>query len=279
MTDCNSGWTRDTAVSLRFAFAGHGTRNMVMLHELGGSLESWDAAIPLLAGHFRILRFDQRGHGASEKVREPFTLEQLADDLEAVLDETGFAAPYWLVGAAAGAAIAMTYAARHPGRIAGIVMCAPALDADGERQAYLEQRSDLAARQGMRAIVDATLDRSYPAVIRGRGDPEIFGTYRARFLSNDPVSYGLANRALGGAQSRAALALLHSACLMLAGTHDPLRPPAYVKALSALWGDASRIEFDVLDCAHLIAVQAPEALAHKIVAFALKANVHPQGHP
>jgi 3-oxoadipate enol-lactonase len=279
MTDCNSGWTRDTAVSLRFAFAGHGTRNMVMLHELGGSLESWDAAIAPLAEHFRILRFDQRGHGASEKVREPFTLEQLADDLEAVLDATAFTAPYWLVGAAAGAAIALTYAARHPDRIAGIVMCAPALDADIERRAYLEQRSELAARQGMRAIVDATLDRSYPAAIRERAGPEVFDTYRARFLSNDPVAYGLANRALGSAQSREALPGLRTACLMLAGTHDPLRPPAYVEALSALWGDASSVEFDVLDCAHLIAVQAPDALAQRIVAFALKTNLNPQGRP
>jgi 3-oxoadipate enol-lactonase len=279
MTDCNSGWTRDTAVSLRFAFAGHGSRNMVMLHELGGSLESWDAAIAPLAEHFSILRFDQRGHGASEKVREPFTLEQLADDLQAVLDETGFAAPYWLVGAAAGAAIAMTYAARHPDRIAGIVMCAPALDTDTERQTYLEQRSELAAREGMRAIVDATLDRSYPAVIRTRGNREAFDTYRARFLGNDPVTYGLANRALVGAPSRDVLARLHGSCLMLAGAHDPLRPPAYVEALGKLWGDSSMVEFDVLDCAHLIAVQAPDALARRIVTFALRAHVDSRVNP
>jgi 3-oxoadipate enol-lactonase len=270
MTDSNSGWTRDNAVSLRFTLAGHGTRNMVMLHELGGSIESWDATIAPLAAHFNILRFDQRGHGASEKVRDSFTVEQLADDLESVLAETGLAAPYWLVGAAAGAAIALTYAARHPDRVAGIVMCAPALEADAARRAYLEQRADLAARRGMRAIADATLDRSYPVAIRQRGGPEVFDAYRARFLSNDPVAYGLANRALGEAQSRDVLAQLRMACLMLAGTHDPLRPPAHVGALGTLWGDPARLEFDVLDCAHLIAVQAPDALAHKIIAFAHK---------
>lgn len=264
---CNFSWTRNAPISLRYAVSGRGTRSMVMLHELGGSLDSWDGIIETLADEFTILRFDQRGHGASEKVREPITLEQLADDIDVVLVESRLPQPYWLVAAAAGAAVALIYALRYPERVAGIVMCAPALEADATRRAYLEQRSELAGTRGMRAIADATLDRSYPEVVRQRGDLTIFETYRARFLGNDPVAYGLANRALGSAQLRDQLARSNVACLMLAGIHDPLRPPTHVAELARLWGDQRRVEFAELDCAHLVAVQAPDALTRKVFDF------------
>nr|WP_301951165.1 alpha/beta hydrolase [Burkholderia sp. L27(2015)] len=240
---------------------------MVMLHELGGSLESWDEAIEPLVADFTILRLDQRGHGGSEKVREPMTLEQLADDLDMVLIESKLPQPYWLVAAAAGAAVALIHALRYPERVAGMVLCAPALEADAARRTYLEQRSDLAVNHGMRAIEAATLDRSYPVALRQRGGAARFETYRARFLGNDPVAYGLANRALGSAQLRDGLARSHVACLMVAGTHDPLRPPLHVAELAALWGDPQRVEFAELDCGHLVAVQAPDELARMIIDF------------
>ncbi|WP_233832772.1 alpha/beta fold hydrolase [Paraburkholderia sp. ZP32-5] len=270
-------WTHHASISLRYAIDGHGPRSMILLHELGGSLASWDAVIDPLASDFTLLRFDQRGHGASEKVRDAVSVEQLADDLETVIDAAALPGPYWLVSTAAGAVISLVYAARHPQRVAGLVMCAPALGADAERRRYLEQRSELAAAHGMRAIVDATLERSYPPVIRRREDPAIFAAYRSRFLANDPVSYGLANRALGDAQLLDTLAGCSAPCLMLAGTHDPLRPPAHVAEFAARWGSRAAIEFAELDCAHLASVQAPLPLASGIADFVRRCEAKRSG--
>ncbi|HYQ07700.1 MAG TPA: alpha/beta fold hydrolase [Xanthobacteraceae bacterium] len=62
----SEGFVDANGVSLHSALAGAG-RSVVLLHELGGTLNSWDGVVPRLAEHFRVLRYDQRGAGLSEK--------------------------------------------------------------------------------------------------------------------------------------------------------------------------------------------------------------------
>src|SRR5579872_499178 len=69
-------------VSLHYELAGAGGPAVVLLHELGGTLYSWDAVAPPLAAHRRVLRYDQRGAGLSEKVRQEFSNDVLVDDFE-----------------------------------------------------------------------------------------------------------------------------------------------------------------------------------------------------
>ena len=71
-------------VSLQYDLAGARGPSVVLLHELGGTLNSWDAVAPRLAGHYRVLRYDQRGAGLSEKVRAEFTNDVLMADFEAL---------------------------------------------------------------------------------------------------------------------------------------------------------------------------------------------------
>src|SRR5262249_26032762 len=87
-------------ISIHFDVAGHGPR-VVLLHEMGGTLDSWDGIFPALSRRFRTLRYDQRGFGWSEKVRQPYTVETLVDDLEAVLVGAGLPPPYHFVTVAA----------------------------------------------------------------------------------------------------------------------------------------------------------------------------------
>jgi 3-oxoadipate enol-lactonase len=255
------GWTERSGVSLRYALGGNGGPSLVLIHELGGALESWAGVLEALEPHCTVLRFDQRGHGLSEKIRTPFALDDQVDDLEAVLAASQLGGPYWLVGAAAGAAVAVAFAARHPDDVAGIVMCAPALSSDPSRSAYLRSRSALAAELGMRAIAQTTFERSYPEAIR---DAVVYPDYRARFLANDPVSYGLANQALSDVELSDTLAALRCACLVLAGRYDTLRPPALLETQAALLAHA---QFRVIDCAHLMPVQAPAELGSCILDF------------
>ena len=51
------------------------------MHEMGGTLDSWDAVAPALAETYRVLRYDQRGAGLSEKVRQPYSNDTAVDDL------------------------------------------------------------------------------------------------------------------------------------------------------------------------------------------------------
>jgi 3-oxoadipate enol-lactonase len=176
-------WITANGVSIHFQLAGDDGPTVVLLHEMGGTLESWDGIVPGLAGFFRTLRYDQRGSGLSEKVRLPFSTETLVDDLEAVLDGLNLQPPFHFVTVAASTAQALIYMERHPSRIGSFVFCNPLAGIDPSRAGALDQRADFAAREGMRAALAITLDKSWPAEI---GDRAAYEAYRGRYLASDP---------------------------------------------------------------------------------------------
>ena len=106
MPHSRSAFADNTQVSLHYRVCGRGPRSLVLIHELAGTLESFDRVVPPLAADFRILRADQRGAGLSEKVRAPFGLDDLVTDALALLRVAGLEPPYYVAGIASGAAIA-----------------------------------------------------------------------------------------------------------------------------------------------------------------------------
>jgi 3-oxoadipate enol-lactonase len=256
-------WTETSGVSIGYRVSGPTAAPVVVLiHELGGSLESWQGVAARLDSTFRVLSYDQRGAGQSEKVRHPFAFEDHVNDLLALLQAMGHTSPVHVAGVASGAAIALLLAARHPDRVGRLVLCAPAVVVSASRRAYFVARTELAARAGMRAVVDDTLSQSYPPVVRR--EPAVFEEYRSRFLANDPVAYGSANMAFADAGADAVVERVANRCLLLAGAHDGLRPPEMVRALAERLPDARH---DVIAAGHAMNVQAPAELAARMLAF------------
>ena len=62
-------WTSANGISIHYEVEGRRGPVVVLLHEMGGTLDSWDAVAPGLAENYRVLRYDQRGQGLTEKVR------------------------------------------------------------------------------------------------------------------------------------------------------------------------------------------------------------------
>ncbi len=89
-------WFNEINGSLRYELRGEGKPTLILCHELGGSLESWSEAARLLQPHFRILLWDQRGAGLSEKIVEARPLERHADDLERLVAALGLRQPYYV---------------------------------------------------------------------------------------------------------------------------------------------------------------------------------------
>jgi 3-oxoadipate enol-lactonase len=262
VTDRDPAWIDHAGVRLRYTLNGSGATGAVLIHELGGSIDSWDAVVAGLERSMQLLRYDQRGHGGSTMVQAPYAIADHAGDLLALIDQVAVARPCWLIAAAAGAAIAVEFAARYPSRVAGIVMCAPALDVDRSRRRQLRNRAAAVTRNGMTAIVDTVLSRSWPPMLRC--DMRAFARYRERLLANDPRSFALANLALSHIDLSARLPSLRCPCLFLAGEHDLQRPPRHVAAQASL---VSRAEFDVVPAGHLMAVQRPGEVVAQILAF------------
>jgi 3-oxoadipate enol-lactonase len=255
-------WIEVNGAALRYELAGSGETTLVLVHEMGGTLDSWDQVMPRLLPGRRVLRYDTRGAGHSEKVRGRLTFDMMADDIGALLDALGIAGKVALAGCAVGAGIALRFAARHPQRVGCVVAMAPATGIPAERREAMLAQIAENERLGPRGVVERSFALSYPPEVRH--DAEQYRRFRARWLANDPESQSAVYRMLVDGTVTDDLPGIACPALLIAGTHDRLRPPAIVEPLAALMPDA---RFEALETGHFMAVQTPALVADAIDGF------------
>jgi 3-oxoadipate enol-lactonase len=255
-------WIEVNGTSLRYELSGDGDKALVLAHEMGGTLESWDQVMPLLSPGRRLLRHDWRGAGMSEKLRAPPTFDVLADDIAALLDAVGISGKVALAGCAVGAGIALNFALRHADRTKVVVAMAPATGVAADRRAATLARAEAMEAVGPRGMVDESFAGSYPPVVRH--DAEQFRKFRARWLANDPESFAAINRMLADATVTERLPEITCPVLMIAGVHDALRPPSLIEPLA---GTMRNARFLALETSHFMAVQTPGIVAEAIGDF------------
>jgi 3-oxoadipate enol-lactonase len=242
------------SVSLHYTIEGARGPAVVLMHELGGTLHSWDAVAPKLAARHRVLRYDQRGAGLSEKVRQDFTNDMLVDDFEALAKSAGLDPPYHFVTVAAAATQALRFLERHPDRVGALVLCNPAPGVDPSRAAALDERAAFAAREGMRASLPTTLAVSYPPHL---GERSAYEAYLGRYLANDPVCFGFGFRALARTNMLHMLPQIRCPTMVVAGRHDTVRPHAGTAELAKKIPGA---RFELIEAGHFMPTQGPAPL-------------------
>jgi len=258
----NMDWIEANGASLRYELSGEGSDLLVLVHELGGSLESWDDVLPELEKKFRVLRYDQRGFGLSEKAKGTLALDTMADDLAALLDGLGITAPCLVTGLALGGAIALGFTARYPEKVKKLAISSPATGVSKDRAGQVLDRADAVERDGMRAQVQQSLDRSYPEVLRG--NRERYERYRKRWLGNDTAGFAAINRMLTNMDMVEDFAKIQCPTLVISAKHDLLRPPAMIEPIAKAIPGARYIE---TDSGHFMAVQTPELYLATVLPF------------
>ena len=107
-------------IELHYIERGSG-EPLILLHGNGEDGTYFEHQIPFLAGRFRVIVLDTRGHGGSPRGEAPFTLAQFTRDLEQFMDARGIAAAH-LLGFSDGANIALLFALAHPARVKSLVL-------------------------------------------------------------------------------------------------------------------------------------------------------------
>jgi 3-oxoadipate enol-lactonase len=198
-------WVEADGVSLRYELSGNGPGTVVLLHEMGMTLESWDDVVPGLRLKHRVLRYDLRGFGLSEKIRDAVTLDTGIHDLHSLLQALRISGQVSLIGGAIGGSIALAYAIRYPERVNGLVLispviagpprpgtiAAPAASSTGPR--IDNSPAGIIERDGVRAYLSSQTESVYPASLQ---TPERLRRFRAMQLSSDPVGRVLTTRAM-----------------------------------------------------------------------------------
>src|SRR3981189_317630 len=249
-------------VGLRYELSGKGDRTLVLVHEMGGSLESWDDVAPRLAETRRVLRYDTRGAGMSQKVRGELGIDTMAGDIAALLDALGIAGKVALAGVAVGGAIALHFAARYPERASAAAVGSPATGIAPDRRAAALERVAKIEATGMAFAVEDSMRNGYAPELRG--DIGRFERFRARWLGNDPSSYAPIWRMLAAADMQDELARLSCPVLVIGGSLDRVRPPPSAQAVAKTIPGARYIE---LRTGHYMAVQTPDLISDCIDEF------------
>ena len=224
-----------------------------LLHELGGSSESWQAVIPHLQGR-RVIAMDFRCAGRSEKPTRPFDLADVADDAAALLTRLEIV-QVDVIGAALGSLVGILLAGRHPTLVRRLALFAVAANMSGRTAAYLAERSARVREAGMRGVADASLANSFPDAFAAAR-----AVYRPIYLGNDPAGYAALSSALTGAVlGSEAWRSVRSPTLVVSGEHDFIWPPDSGREVAAQIKGA---RFEVLaEAGHFPHLQTPAALA------------------
>jgi len=255
-------WIDVNGAGLRYDISGDGPKTLVLVHEMGGTLESWDQVLPMLQTGRRILRYDWRGAGMSEKARTRLDFDLMTDDLAALLDTLGIVQKVAITGCAVGAGIAMRFTCRFPTRVGALIAMAPATGVPLDRREATLARIMRMEREGPRAVAEEGFASSYPPEVRH--DSEGFRKFRARWLGNDPNSYGMIHRMLLDADIESGFSRIACPTLVLAGKHDRSRPPEAVEPIARMIPAA---QFRTVDSGHFMAVQTPNLIAETIGGF------------
>jgi 3-oxoadipate enol-lactonase len=235
---------------------------LVFSNSLMTDLSLWDAQVAAFAGRFRILRYDQRGHGASSVPAGDCTFERLADDLAALMDHVGIPTAT-VVGVSMGGVTTLALAARHPARVSRAMLCDCQSVATPAGAKAWDERIALADTGGMQALADVTVKRWFlPAAVAAAG-PGI-GVVRAMIAATPREGFVRAARALQSYDFCDALPALRCPALFAVGAGDGVLPDV-MRALAERCADA---RFVALAAAgHLPNVEQPEAFNTALADF------------
>jgi pimeloyl-ACP methyl ester carboxylesterase len=241
-------------VSLYWEDTGGEGPPVLLVMGLGMTATGWWRTVPVLAqAGLRVLAFDNRGVGRSERLPGPYTVAEMAADAVSVLDAAGVESAH-VYGISLGGMIAQEVALRHPERVRALVLGATTaggaahVPADAETLAFLEQRAQMTAEHAVWASVPI----NYGARTRALGGDRIAEDIAQRLRFPVEAAYYSAQLAAAqGHDAAARLGEIRAPTLVVHGTEDVLIPPANGERLAAairgaelaLWPGAGHLYF------------------------------------
>lgn len=227
---------------------------LVLSNSLGTTHRMWDKQIPELSRHFRVVRYDTRGHGRSPAPPGPYSIDDLTDDVIALLDQLSLARVHF-VGLSLGGMIGMRLAIREAHRIDRLVVLCTS--AHLEPESAWRQRAATVREHGSRAVASAVVDRWYTQPWR-TAHPGL-AQEAADIVANTPAEgYASCCEAIATMNQIAQLPQLHAPTLAIAGADDPATPPSHLKLIADNVKNGRLLT--VADAAHLANDEQPSTI-------------------
>lgn len=250
------------AIDCAYSIEGEGPP-LFLIHGIGAARNTWRKAMPVLTPHFSVVTYDLRGHGESPMPEQPFGLDELVADLEAVRVKTGFEAAHF-AGHSLGGMIGPAYARAFPGRVQSLGLLSTAAFRTEDDSAKVKgvvkaMRSqsvpEILATLANRWFTDAFIATS-PEVVQARMD-QVVGTDAEIFLNVFDI--------YAGTEMAPWLHEITAPSLVLTGENDGGCPPRLNELIAAAM---PRAELVVLpEVKHSIMLECGDVVAQHMLSF------------
>ena len=233
---------------------------LILSNSLGTAMAMWDVQMSRFARHFRVVRYDSRGHGRSDAPEGGYSIDRLGRDVIELADALGIGR-FHFCGLSKGGMVGQWLGWRAPDRLDRLVLAntSPFM---GPPSGW-DDRIRTVRTAGMSMMTEAVLERWFTPGFRAETSAEL-DAVRMMLLATDPQGYAGCCAAIRDMDQRAVLALIDTATLVIAGDADPATPIEH----SQLLADGIRgATLRVLPAAHLSNIEQPDAFAQAVLDF------------
>jgi 3-oxoadipate enol-lactonase len=255
--------TADDGCPLHVEVSGREAGPTLMLsNSLGTNLNMWDDQAAEFGKHFRLIRYDRRGHGRSGVPAGPYSFARFGRDILAILDALKIQKTHWC-GLSMGGMDGQWLGAHAADRIEKLVLANTNFYyAD---KTPWDERIRFVREKGLKALVGPNMERWFTKDFRVRA-PQVIARMTEMFVSTNPDGYIACVEAIRDMDFRASNPGIANPTLVIVGKHDPATPPSAGEAIVSQIKGARLVS---LDAAHISNVEQPRAFTEAVLDFLL----------
>ncbi len=236
---------------------------LVLSNSLGTDLHMWDAQVPAFSEHFRVLRYDTRGHGESAVTAGPYSIEQLGQDVLELVDSLGIDR-FAFCGLSMGGLIGQWLGINASERLIRLVICNTGAKI-GTDEVWNERIDTVlkGGEQAMRDMRDASIARWFTPAFAEQ-QPAQAQRITQMIASTSPAGYAANCAAVRDADHREQLGAIKVPMLVVCGSKDPVTTPEHGRFIQERVAGAELVE---LEAAHLSNVEVGDAFTQRVLDF------------
>lgn len=235
---------------------------LMLSNSLGTDLSMWDDQVGAFAEHFRVIRYDRRGHGKSGTSQGPYSFERFGRDILAIIDALDVKTINWC-GLSMGGMDGQWLGANAPGRVDKLILSNTNFYYPDK--AFWTDRIKFLREKGLAALVDANMQRWFTQGFRERA-PATIERMKAMFLASNLPGYIACCEAIAAMDFRATNPRVTTPTLVIVGSQDAATPPSAGEAIAQQIPGA---KVAALDAAHISNVEQPQAYTKTVLDFLL----------
>ncbi len=253
--------TADDGCAINVRVEGRDDAPALMLsNSLGTDLTMWDDQAGEFAKHFRVVRYDRRGHGKSGVPQGAYSMERFGRDALSVLDALGIEKTNWC-GLSMGGMVGQWLGANAPDRLEKLILSNT--NFNYAEKAFWNDRIKAVQASGLAPLVEPNMQRWFTEGFRASA-PAAMARMKMMFLATDPKGYVACCEAIRDMDFRASNPTIKAPTLVIVGSQDAATPPSAGEAIAKAIPGAKLAS---IDAAHIANVEQPKAYTDTVLKF------------